>query len=188
MNTDAHPHFDSPRAIVGSCLILAIPSVSLSSTLNSGLTLGLTSAAILIILSPLRMDTSSGLGQRCMLAATFATLLAIVFGALWPSRGWDPGTFSLLVVFNVTLLGRSLGQNVAQHIGTRVKQTILTGALFIAVLALLLILKTLFGNAVREFAGSFLKLLHLPWLLYPGGTLLMAGMLYLVFGQKEVEK
>ena len=188
MNTDAQPNFDSSRPIAGSCLILSIPSVSLSSTLNSGLALGLTSAAILIVLSPLRMDTLRGLVRGSMLAATFATLLGIFFGALWPSRQWDVGTFSLLVVFNVVLLGSSLRRNVTQGIFAQVKQALLAGALFVTALALLLILKTVFGNALREFAGSVPKLLHLPWLLYPGGTLLMAGMLYLVFGQKEVEK
>ena len=187
MNTAAHPQLKSSRAIVGSCLILAIPSVSLSSTLNTGLTLGLSSVVILILLSPLRIDTSSGLGRLCMFAVTAATLLGILFGAVWPGEQWDAGTFSLLVVFNVVLLAWSPNRNATQRVLVRARRALLTGALFLAALTLLLLLKVVFGNALQEFSRFVPKPLHMPWLLYPGGMFLVAGLLYAVLGQKRIE-
>ena len=185
MNTAPQPQLKSSRAIVGNCLILSIPAVSLSSTLNVGLTLGLSSVVILILLSPLRTDTSGGLGRVCMLAVTAATLLGILFGALWPSAHWDVGTFSLLVAFNVVLLGW-LPVRSDRH-SVQIGQALRTSALFLAALTLLLLLKVVFGNALQEFSGSVPEPLHMPWLLYPGGIFLAAGLLYAVLGRGQID-
>ncbi len=122
-----------------------------------------------------------------MLAVTAATLLGILFGALWLSVQWDVGTFSLLVVFNVVLLGWSPDRNATQRVSLQVMQALLTSALFLAALTLLLLLEAVFGNALQEFSGSVPKPLQMPWLLYPGGIFLVAGLLYAVVGQKGIE-
>ncbi len=187
MNKAAHVRLKSSRAMVGSCLILSIPSASLSSTLSAGLVLGLSSVVILILLSPLRMDTPRDLGRLCMLAVTAATLLGILFRALRPSMQWEVDIFSLLVVFNVALLAWSPDGGATQRVSVRVRHALLASGLFLITLVLLLLLKTVFGNAVKEFSGSLPKPLHMPWLLYPGGIFLVAGLLYALFGQKRIE-
>ena len=187
MSTAAQAQLESSRAIVGSCLILSIPSASLSPTLNAGLVLGLSSVVIRILLGPLRIHTSGGLVWLSMLTVTAATMLGILFGALWPSKQWDVSTFSLLVAFNVVLLAWSPNGIGMQRVSLQLRQALLTSALFLVALTVLLLLKAAFGNALEEFSGSLPKPLHMPWLLYPGGIVLVAGLLYALFAQKGID-
>jgi|TARA_Y100000310_G_scaffold345699_2_gene468483 Na+-translocating ferredoxin:NAD+ oxidoreductase RnfE subunit len=176
MNIGAGKYMNPLRAVTGSCLILSVPSVILSESLKSGLTLGLVSAALLVVLSPLRMDTEKSLAVASMFAATFATLVSILLSAIWPSDGWSTGgTFSLLVVFNVVLLGRSLSRYATQTFLGRGWGALLSSGLFVAALVLLLLLKIVFGIGLKSFS---LKPLQFAFLLYPGGIFLVAGLLY----------
>ncbi len=181
MNTSVRLHLDSLRTVAGSCLILSIPSVSLSPTLNSGLSLGVTSAAILLVLTRLNMNTFRRLAAGCMLAVTLATSVSILFSVLWPSSQWDVSTFSLLAVLNVVLLGGSLNRSAAQQDPVQWRQALLTSALFVVAMMVLLLLKTAFGHTMGELPGSIAKPFHLPWLLYPGGIALATGLLYSLF-------
>ncbi len=187
MNTAEHSQPVSSRAIVASSLILSIPTASLSPTLSAGLVLGLSSVVVLILFSPLRIDTTRAMAWLCMLTVTVATALGILIGALWPNKQWDVSTFSLLVVFNVLLLTWSQNRIATQPVFLQVRQTLLTTALFLVALTLLLLLKAVFGTALAEFSGALPKPLHMPWLLYPGGMFLVAGLLYALFAQKRIE-
>ncbi len=174
----------SLRTIAGSCLILCIPSVVLAGSMKDGLILGLVSIALLILLSPLRMDTEKGLATACLIAVTVATLLNVL-----PAVGLA-GTPAptLLIVFNVALLGYVGRGGASVPALSRVKQSLLTGVFFLAVLALLLGLKTAFGS---EFGAGRdappLPSWQLALLLYPGGVILVAGLLYLLLREKEME-
>jgi hypothetical protein len=174
----------SLHTIAGSCLILSIPSVILSGNLRDGLILGLVSVMLLMLLSPLQMDTEKGLAMTCLLSVTVATLLNVL-----PSVGLA-GTPAptLLVVFNVALLGYiGRGSNSTPAL-SRVKQSLLTGVFFLTALVLLLGLRTIFGygfGAGRD--APPLPTWQLALLLYPGGVILVAGLLYLLLREREME-
>ena len=184
---------NSLRTIAGSCLILSIPSVALANGVKDGVILGLVSVALLILLSPLKMDTEKGLATACLIAVTVATLLN-VFPAIGLAETPAP---TLLIVFNVVLLGYVSRGGVSVSVLSRVKQSLLTGIFFLAAIALLLGLKTAFGYGLG--AGSGLPRVptsrdrdapvtwQLALLLYPGGVMLVAGVLYLLLREREME-
>ncbi len=184
MNSDIQ-HTNSPlRTTVGNCLILAVVTVSLCATLKAVLIVGLISAAILLALIACRVDAARHPAVGSMLAVTCATLLGIVVTAHWPIDQRDASRFSLLVVFNVLLLAQLLGGPQRQATSRRLRQALLTSALFVATVALLLLLKTALSHVLGGIAEAVPKPLHLPWLLYPGGILLLGGLLYRLLGNE----
>ena len=144
MTTGVDGRLTPVRAIAGSCLVFCVPSVVLSVSLASGLTLGVVSAALLVALSPLKTDAEKTLAVASMIAVTFATLLSILLGAIWPNWEWrSGGTFSLLVVLNTVLLRSLLNRSATRTFLDRSRQALLTGGVFLITLALLFILKSM---------------------------------------------
>ncbi len=169
---------NSLRTIAGNCLIFSIPSVVLSGNVRDGLILGLVSVALLMLLSPLKMDTEEGLATACLLSVTAATLLNV-----FPAVGLaETPTSTLLIVFNGALLGRLLK---AQSVIERMKQSLRTGVCFLALLASLLGVKAVFGRAGAE--SPLPPSWQLVLLLYPGGVILVVGLLYLLLHEREIE-
>ena len=153
----------TPRAVAGHCLILAVPSAALAENLVSGLALGLVSAAVLVAFSPLRTETARGVAVAAVLAVAAATLIGISLSALRPDGEWNGGgAFALLLVFNVLMLGALLNRGARPRTPGRARRAWITGTFFLASLAMLLLVKGILGKVF----------------LYPGGVLILAGLLY----------
>jgi len=161
------------RNVAGQCLILAIPSAALAENPASGLTLGLISAALLVVFSPLKMETGRGVAVAAALAVAAATLIGSSLSALRPNGQWNAGdAFALLLVFNVLMLGALLNRGTRPGGPGRAGRAWITGIFFLGSLAMLLVAKAIFGKL----------------LLYPGGVLMVAGLLYAMVNRGEAER
>ncbi|MDP6356919.1 MAG: hypothetical protein QF473_17540 [Planctomycetota bacterium] len=167
----------SLRTIAADCLILAIPTVVMSNNVESGIATGLVSALVLIVLTPLKTDTNMRMVAAAMLAVTFATLASTRMVVTQPNDNWSAdGSFCLLIVFNVVMLGHSLSRSPGRDVLHRVLCASRICAFFLASLAFLISVKVLLGTGLSDGSLSALEPLQLTILLYPGGVFLVAGL------------
>ncbi len=177
MNAVTRNRGTSLRTIAADCLILAIPTVVMSNNVESGIAIGLVSAVLLIVLTPLKTDTNMRIVAAAMLAVTFAALASTQMVATQPNDRWSAeGSFCLLVVFNVLMLGHSVSRSPRRGILHRALCASRICAFYLASLAFLISVKVLLGSGPSDGILSAHEPLQLTILLYPGGVFLVAGL------------